>query len=636
MALQRSARQSLAKGSSAGVRMFRKRAAYGVLFGLCWSALGEGEQANRPTREVLDQEIKVEVLSPTEVRYELFTREQVLSEYLREHPEGISFSQQSDMSQFHAEVNILGPGGVSSRTVTMEEMSKGPLTDPSAPGVILGTLYFYQPPRSSSEMVLESKSSWLDTTPIAWMTDPVMFYASTRSPMQRVEIQVKAPANLQWASATQRGDWHVETKQEGEVQIYQCRLSPVVPPPYEPLQIPRQNLVAAAYVLPKKSWEELGREIYATYKPVLKRTHDLDELAHRIVGSLQGKAAAQALLEWVEENIRYVFVSLDTATGLVPPTAQETLLSRYGDCKAVSVLLSVLSEAVGIRCMPCLVSWGGILEEVPLPTVGIFNHEIAYFPDLGLFANPATSVAPLGVLDEGLYGQRYLGICKEGCTGVISAMQAADHTLSSDLSVTVQADGSLKAAGTTSATGRFATALSRILSDTGSPRQAVQFLFHPGVYGVNGTLAVTQPPLAQRPCEVQYSWEARAAADLEERALLLPDLGYLFSIGLVRGAMLSGARQTPALGVASVRDVHVRLRAPEGGVWQNLSALPQIAHPLVQVSVQVAGERERELLLGLHLELLKSRLSPEEMDQLGEALEPLQRFLLTPLRWKEA
>jgi hypothetical protein len=63
--------------------------------------------------------------------------------------------------------------------------------------------------------------------------------------------------------------------------------------------------------------------------------------------------------------------------------------------------------------------------------------------------------------------------------------------------------------------------------------------------------------------------------------------------------------------------------------------MKSISSELVQADLESSGEHSSELKVNLKITLRKSRLSPKEVEQLGEDLLPLQTFLLTPLEWVE-
>src|SRR4029079_8794757 len=83
---------------------------------------------------------------------------------------------------------------------------------------------------------------------------------------------------------------------------------------------------------------------------------------------------AEAALQLVEGQIRYVFVGLDGGNYL-PARADDTWQRRFGDCKAKTVLLLALLRELGCQAEPALLdSKGGDGTDKRLPSPGLFDH----------------------------------------------------------------------------------------------------------------------------------------------------------------------------------------------------------------------------------------------------------------------
>ncbi len=79
-------------------------------------------------------------------------------------------------------------------------------------------------------------------------------------------------------------------------------------------------------------------------------------------------------LQLVQEKVRYLFSGLDQGN-YKPQTPAQTWALRYGDCKAKTVLLLALLQALDIAAEPVLASsqYGDLLPD-RLPTPGAFDH----------------------------------------------------------------------------------------------------------------------------------------------------------------------------------------------------------------------------------------------------------------------
>ncbi|MDR3520690.1 MAG: DUF3857 and transglutaminase domain-containing protein [Acidocella sp.] len=126
-------------------------------------------------------------------------------------------------------------------------------------------------------------------------------------------------------------------------------------------------------------------------------TPEVQKLADQITqGLIDPRAKAAALYNWVSQNIRYVAINLGYS-GYVPASADDTISSGYGDCKAHVALLIALLAAENIPSSGVLVNWG---DQFFAPQIAIpqFNHIITYIPQFDLYADSTAQFAVFGEL----------------------------------------------------------------------------------------------------------------------------------------------------------------------------------------------------------------------------------------------
>lgn len=126
------------------------------------------------------------------------------------------------------------------------------------------------------------------------------------------------------------------------------------------------------------SWPDVSRRIAALYGTAsrLRESSPLRQEAARIAAAHETDLAkAQAALELVQEQVRYIYVGLNGGN-LTPATADETWQRRYGDCKGKTVMLLALLAELGIEAEPVLASNSGIDDgfDQRLPSPGLFDH----------------------------------------------------------------------------------------------------------------------------------------------------------------------------------------------------------------------------------------------------------------------
>lgn len=163
-----------------------------------------------------------------------------------------------------------------------------------------------------------------------------------------------------------------------------------------------------------KSYEEDGKihdvlngtkDLYKWYASLVKQidTKDLDQvyaIADNVTKSLKtNKEKAEAIFNWVQENINYVAFE-DGLGGFIPRSAASVCSKRYGDCKDMANLLYEMLNHVGITSYR---TWIGTRDrhysylEVPTPMVD--NHMIntVIIENDTVFLDATDSYVPFGM-----------------------------------------------------------------------------------------------------------------------------------------------------------------------------------------------------------------------------------------------
>jgi len=126
------------------------------------------------------------------------------------------------------------------------------------------------------------------------------------------------------------------------------------------------------------SWAAVSQRFYPLFAEAseIGAASPLRAEAARIAASHSGKLAqAQAALELVQEQIRYIYVGLDGGN-FSPASADETWSRRYGDCKGKTALLLALLRELDIEAEPVLANNSGLDDgfDERLPSPGLFDH----------------------------------------------------------------------------------------------------------------------------------------------------------------------------------------------------------------------------------------------------------------------
>lgn len=124
------------------------------------------------------------------------------------------------------------------------------------------------------------------------------------------------------------------------------------------------------------SWREVTAWAHQLFAPAAGAADGLQDVVATLSRHATPEERAAAALQWVQNEIRYVSLSLGESSHR-PATPAATLARRYGDCKDKSVLLVELLRGLGIAAQPVLVS-----SELPLglprflPAPNLFDHVI--------------------------------------------------------------------------------------------------------------------------------------------------------------------------------------------------------------------------------------------------------------------
>ncbi len=175
---------------------------------------------------------------------------------------------------------------------------------------------------------------------------------------------------------------------------------------YHAMDVPAEDLAAIS------SWDRLPRLFVSSFPdyaalatayarlaaPKAVVTPAIQARADAITqGVTDRREQARLLYDWVSTHIRYVALYL-AAGGVEPHAASSVLLNGYGDCKDHVVLFEALLRARGIDSRAVLVNLDTAYTLSAPPTLAQLDHVITYIPELDLFADTTSGVAPFGTL----------------------------------------------------------------------------------------------------------------------------------------------------------------------------------------------------------------------------------------------
>ncbi|MBK9519878.1 MAG: DUF3857 domain-containing protein [Anaeromyxobacter sp.] len=289
-----------------------------------------------------------------------------------------------------------GLGDVARGVFSDRRVLKGPL-----PGVDAGA-------------VVEEVSVVRDLAPLFEAGTVRRFDVGREDAIRTVRLVVEAPESLPLSTALRGGLGGAPTTARAggrRVLTWQWERVPPRARP-EPLQPPDVASTPHLALATGAGW----REVASAYAAVVERQlegADLAAVAAAVVPRGTGReAAAQLVLDWLRQQVRYTGLELGEAA-LVPARPAESLARRYGDCKDLALLAAGVLRAAGFPSTLALVRAGGD-DPDPLPGLGEFDHAlVAVAGAPPLFLDATDPFTPAGQLPAILHGRAALVASKE-------------------------------------------------------------------------------------------------------------------------------------------------------------------------------------------------------------------------------
>ena len=153
------------------------------------------------------------------------------------------------------------------------------------------------------------------------------------------------------------------------------------------------------------SWGALTRWYTMLLKPQLVLGARLKAEAQALVeGKTTTEAKVAAIYRYVLEHTRYVALEFGEH-GYIPYAVVDVAERGFGDCKDKAALLIALLRSVGIDAHPVMIRTRprGLVHAEP-PSLALFDHAIAYVPELDLFLDGTvqkTGIRELPSADQG-------------------------------------------------------------------------------------------------------------------------------------------------------------------------------------------------------------------------------------------
>lgn len=382
------------------------------------------------------------------------------------------------------------------------------------------------------------------------------------------------------------GAFTVEDKTEGNKRIIKAQLRDFPSYDAEPSMVFPSDFPPSFTLTTFKNWSEIGiyyetgeQKALANVQPSQDPLHKpsasekkrlgssslspsssenpLKKLSDEIVGSKRGKEAAQALYQWVCNQITYVALFLDWNDGFVPHTPQSILTKRYGDCKDKAILLKTLLECQNITAYTALIS-PKLEPEPPLPCESYFDHVILYLPELDVFVDPTQVYASFGEISPELMDHLVVLATPKGQVLRTPMPQALQNLYTAHAEMILDDKGNLKGNYTLETTGPSATGLRSYFSTPfTTPEEFARNILNLTPEGGTGKLSIkTNPRTLQEPLEIFGEWTTPGAFIAGEEGSIFFPLPYgpdlRLSLPFMRQYFTTSPRLFPFAAIAGI------------------------------------------------------------------------------------
>ena len=173
---------------------------------------------------------------------------------------------------------------------------------------------------------------------------------------------------------------------EGEGTIYDLSVGPLAGLRYETAAPGAAEVYPTLLVSTYSDWNDLARWYWSLVREQFTLSDEMRTTVAQLVAGKQTTAdKVAAIHDFVVRNIRYVGLEFGIH-GFKPYRAIDIFQRKFGDCKDTASLMKVMLNQAGIEAHLVLIRTSDLGRVVSgPPSLAIFNHAIAYVPELDLY-----------------------------------------------------------------------------------------------------------------------------------------------------------------------------------------------------------------------------------------------------------
>jgi len=198
-----------------------------------------------------------------------------------------------------------------------------------------------------------------------------------------------------------------------------------------------------------RTWEDVGRWWWGLVQDQLVPDADLRRTVSALVdGVTDTREKVKRIYHWVVENTRYVGLEFGIH-GFKPYRVTQVVRRGFGDCKDKASLLYAMLTLAGVEARIALTRTrrNGNITDAPA-SLAIFDHAIAYVPELDLFLDGTAEYSGTGELPGGDQGVTVLVVGPNDARLARTPELPADRQRRSrELMISLSSDGSAEVDG---------------------------------------------------------------------------------------------------------------------------------------------------------------------------------------------
>lgn len=248
--------------------------------------------------------------------------------------------------------------------------------------------------------------------------------------------------------------------EEGDTRIDRFLAENLEPVRREPRMPGPSETMPYLHVSTYRTWENVGRWWWGLVQDALVTDPALTRTVEELVaGARDTREKVERIFAWVIRNTRYVGLEFGIH-GYLPYRVPLVVQRGFGDCKDKAALLYVMLREAGIDSRLVLVRTrgNGDVDEAPA-SLAVFDHAIAYVPELNLYLDGTAENGGTNALPTGDQGVLVLVVGPEGAELRRTPVAEPDRAgVKIELTAELSADGSAQAEETQEVFGPMAAA----------------------------------------------------------------------------------------------------------------------------------------------------------------------------------